>query len=155
DRAPCLVRLLEMPRSELLGLALRLRGGVQLQPGRETLVQLAAQRLGKRLVGRVADEHVPKAVAARTRERRLVRSHEILAFEGGERPHCFIASELFERVGREEPPCYCGRGERGTLVFRQQLEARRQEGLNRRWNRSGSALVDHHRDDLLEKERVP
>src|SRR5205814_1926168 len=128
----------------------------------KTFVEVAAALLGDPVVRGLSDQQVPKT------ERRLargpIRADELLSDQRSEaRLHVVPFEQLLQAAPAEERSHDRGCLDRRLLVGGQAVESRREDGLDRRRNASRRdrttrrlvllqrALVDQHRQDLLQE----
>jgi hypothetical protein len=129
-------------------------GTVLLEPAREPLVQLGARRFRQRVVGRVADEQVAKAVSVVVRQESPLRPHEVFADESDQLPvHLLPWRERQHGAAVEDLALDRAAFEHVTLGGLELIEARGQKRLDRRGHRYLAALLGD-RQHLLDEERV-
>ncbi len=169
------MRLLQVVPEDLL-VFLDTRARPRLQPAGEPLVQVGPELFGDRLVRGVADEDVPEPVEVGGGLDAALGPQQLLADEGSQRWHrrprrrrCRRLQGL-DGVDRERAADHGGELDR--LAFRrlQPIQAGGQErgdrGRQRHVRQIGGgeprpsftdqeAVVDQHRHDLLDEERVP
>src|SRR5207342_3133026 len=114
---------------------------------------------GKRLVRRVPDEEMTKAEALVFGKGRRSGADELLAHEGREMRLDAVSyglrRELGDRPSVEHLAFYCAALHHHAHVAVEQIDARLQERLDRRWNDDVLATaLAHHREHLLHEERV-
>ncbi len=91
-------------------------------------MQLRADRLGQRVVGRVANQHVAKAECVVAGEHGLVRAHELLPHERGQPRHDggVVRSERLDGAPVEHATFDRAALEYGTLPRLELIEPRRE-----------------------------
>ena len=140
----------------------------------ELLVEGRPGALEDPLVGRVADEDVVEPERLLLERAGEVRAHELLLDQRAEAlAHAVpsaLGQEMRHGVPDEDLADDRGRFDHGSLVGLQVVEARREQRVDRRRHDGASdvggrvpasaleadePLVDEHRDELLDEERVP
>jgi hypothetical protein len=158
ERSAVPITLLEVVADDLF--ELRVPAGCSLlHPRRKALMQFGAQFLGCRLVGRVTHEDVDEAKRIVAWEERFVWPDEVLAGEREEARRdpvsfCF-GKQAGDGAAVEEPSFDGAPHKNGTLVGRQVIEARGEQGLNRRGHRDVPVPIFRRESEhLLDEERV-
>ena len=136
-------------------------GCVLLEPVREPLVKLGADRFRQRLVGGVANQEVAKAVGVFAGQQRLLRPDQILA---NERQQPAIHLPVLRRQGDDsaavEDLTLDGAPlEHSSLCVVELVQPGRKQRLDRRRNGHFSRSVAHatrveHRQHLPDEERI-
>ena len=130
---------------------------VSFEPRGEALVKLGARRLRQRVIRRVADQQVQEAERILARELRLVGPHELLAHQRAEAGHRLelLRGESLHSPAMEDSAFDGTPLEHAALGGVQLVEARRQQRLDRRWNRHVAVVRLHdERHHLLNEQRV-
>ena len=168
------IRLLEVVAEDLLVLLRAALAAVQLlRPLGEPLVKRGPGALEQAVVGGVPDEDVLEPEAQILRAGDVAGPHQLLAGHGCQVIRHLRAHRLRRQLGhrrlRERQADDRGRLDDRPLLATQQVEARRQQGLDRRrhvdvgqvagWlpaivGEVQRSLVDHHREQLLDEQRV-
>ena len=143
------MRLLEVVPDDLVELSTP-----TVEPIRDPLVEVGTAFLRDPVVRRVSDQHVPEPERVVDR---LVRPDQLLANEAeedGARWAAPVRRELGKQIPLEfEPDDRCAL-EHVPLLRRQRLQARGEQGLNRRRDSSGLGALGEGRDQLLDEERI-
>ena len=166
------VRLLEVVSEYLLVLQ-RAVAVDAVRPADELLVKRRTSALQKSVVRRFANEDVVEAVRVFERTLRGIRSHELLGAERGEKIGDLILqrvrSELLDGTFGEHIAGDCRRLDHGALLAGERVEAGREQRLDRRRDsevaepvrgapvfvfQDQKPVVDQHREELLDEERV-
>jgi hypothetical protein len=167
--------LLEVVAQDLLELDRPVAVAVHpIRPRHEALVERRAGALQHSLVGGLAHEHVGEAIVGAPTRGRHARLDEMLPAKRGDDPlqlRCDLArDELLQRVLGKDEPRDGGRLDDGALLRPQEIQTGREKRLDRRRHRDlldtsrrhpppvllpEDAFVDHHREHLLDEERVP
>ncbi len=150
------VRLLEVVAEDLV--ELEEIPAVALEPFGEPLVQLRADGLRQRVVGRVANQHVAEAERVVTGEHGLVGTDELLPHERGQpRDHDrLLGNERLDGASVEHAAFDRPALEHGALGRLELVEPRGEQRLDRRRHRDVPvARLLHERDHLLDEQRVP
>jgi hypothetical protein len=129
---------------------------VLLQPNREPLVQVRADRLRQRVVGGVADQQMPKAKGVLVRKLRRIRPDQVPADERGEaRRHLrSVRCQRADGAAMEDLSFDRPALEHGPLRRLELVEAGREQRLQRGRDDDLRLRVSSHVQDLRDEERV-
>ena len=134
---------------------------VPVEPVGEGLVELGSRSLGERVVGGVTDEEVAEAVCLLVGVDGLVRADQLLPHEREEMGGDVVAlgrrRELLHRPAVEDLPFDGTAADHVPLARAEPVEPGLQERLDRRRHHDLrlAAVLAHHREHLLDEERVP
>ena len=146
-------RLLEVVADDLV--ALDEGVAVLVEPVGEAGMQIGADRLGKRVVGGVADQQVAEAVAVVAGNQSTVGTHELAPDECGEpgRDLRLLGSERLHAAAVEDLAFDGAALEHPALGLVELVEPRREQSLQRRRYVDVSVL-GRHREHLRDEQRV-
>ena len=134
---------------------------VHIEPDGKGLVELGSRPLGERVVRGVPDQEVAEAVGLLVGVDGLVRADQLLPHEreemGGDVVALARRRELLHRPAVEDLPFDGAAADHVPLARAEPVEPGLQERLDRRRHHDLrlAAVLAHHREHLLDEERVP
>jgi hypothetical protein len=168
------IRLLQVVAQDLLELHCAVAVAIDaVGPRDEAFVEHRPRTLQHPLVSSIPDEHVVESKVLLGADRLWLRMNEVLTREGAQdRPELLLdirGHQLPERVLGKHETRDGRRFDHRALLRAEQVHARRQESLDRRWHGQGGnaggrhpapvlglqqPVVDHHRKHLLDKKGI-